>query len=191
MSILDIPSRPMNDPRELDGPLSDGICADPTCGPQYATDLARCEECGPLVKYCKDRHLVNQGDFRLCVAHSTYQPPEAWRKQPPVERAAHVFACFSGGKANQILVAERMSDDDIAAGAKLMRDERTIRERYRTTYGDTRFGTWPPDVSARLRVELSELRNRPVRVVDAEHPLREGEMSELLKDSIEHVQRSA
>lgn len=190
MNSLSIPSRPMNDQRELDGGLSDGHCSDPTCGPQYATDLALCEECGPKLKYCKDRHLVNQGDFFLCVAHSTYQPPEAWRKQPPIERAAHIFASFPS-KATVLLVAERMSDDDIAAGAKLMREERAIRDSYRATYGDTRFGAYPPEVQAQLRTELSELRNKPVRVVDAEHPLRDGEMSELLKDSIEHVQRSA
>jgi hypothetical protein len=69
-----------------------------------------------------------------------YQPPEAWRKSHPIERAAHLFGCFYASRAREICQEEGISDHDIHAGHLLDEQRRDQRWRDQIAYGRPEYG---------------------------------------------------
>jgi hypothetical protein len=70
----------------------------------------------------------------------SYQPPEAWRKSHPIERAAHLFGCFDASRAWEICEEEGISPHDIRAGIFLDMQRRDQRYFDRIMYGSPEYG---------------------------------------------------
>jgi len=72
--------------------------------------------------------------------NTSYNPPPAWAASTPVERAAHLYACYLRDAVPDMCAAEGITPEQIAEGRKLADAKRNGRRLDRIAGGDPAFG---------------------------------------------------
>jgi hypothetical protein len=70
-----------------------------------------------------------------------FAPPSTWAASTPVERAAHLYECFSPGRAGDIAESEGISNAQISEGFALAEERKHRRLLRAQFYGSPEYGS--------------------------------------------------